>query len=145
MPSRKKPIARGEGPRRTGRLKPMSDKKRAALPDEREVREAVFKRDGYRCRLGTIEQHDCVRSLSVHHLLKASAGGFYEPANLVTLCIVANDWVEDHPVIAHGFGLVIGNGETEEMAWALLVATGLVSYGPLGEPTAPRENPISCT
>lgn len=77
--------------------------------DERAVRDAVFARDGHRCRLrdhvGTIlrfddwevDVPDCFGGLSYHHRRKAGAAGAYTEANGATLCIGHNRWVEDAP------------------------------------------------
>lgn len=114
--------------RRAKRIKPVSDK-RAAEHDERaEVRERVFRRDGYRCQWWTrvdalgldgmrpihedrqmweAVKRPCFGELTPHHLLKASAGGAYTEENLTTLCVFHNGAVEDHPALATALGLVI--------------------------------------
>jgi hypothetical protein len=90
------------------RLKPMSDKRRAENRARAPIREAVFRRDNYRCRLA--DRSDiagpCFGVLTPHHLLKASAGGAYVEANLVALCAGHNSWVECEPILATGLGLV---------------------------------------
>ena len=89
-------------------LNPVSAKKRAAAPERGAVREAVFERDGYRCRIGPlVPDVPCAGRLSPHHLRKASAGGKFDLDNLWTACIRHNDWVEDHPAQAGTLGLVI--------------------------------------
>lgn len=112
MPPRKKAMARGEGPKRTGRIKPMSDKRRAAIPSRVEVRKAVLKRDGYRCRLRDVPGvGECMGELQMHEKLKASQGkDTYTVENGATLCSHHNTLIEtDARVadIAHGLGLVI--------------------------------------
>lgn len=51
----------------------------ANIPNE--TRKAVYARDGYRCALC-----DDVRGLQLHHVVRRSAGGTDDPANLITLC-----------------------------------------------------------
>jgi ATP-dependent DNA helicase RecQ len=48
------------------------------------VREAVLRRDNYKCRECGTPCHSA--EADVHHLLPRSAGGLDEPSNLVTLC-----------------------------------------------------------
>lgn len=111
--------------RRTSRLAPISKKRAAGTEDRRAIRERVYARDGWRCRLlasvgatyfsvnedglrGPYEKvPPCFGPLTPHHLLKASAGGPYTLDNLVTLCAGHNTWVEDHPATATALGLVI--------------------------------------
>ena len=88
-------------------LAPRSAKVTADLDRRREVREAVFTRDRWTCRLATTRQAgSCFGPLTPHHLRKASAGGGYTEENLVTLCAGHNTWVEDHPIAATMLGLV---------------------------------------
>lgn len=80
-----------------------------------EIRETVFRRDGYRCRLDTPltagRVGPCYGMLTPHHIRKASQGGAYVEGNLMTLCQFHNDWVEDNPNTAHALGLVKRAGE----------------------------------
>jgi 5-methylcytosine-specific restriction endonuclease McrA len=102
---RKTPLKRVGQPRRTKPLVHESAKKRAGRGERAEIRRQVFERDGYRCQLTA--PHACAFShLTFHHLLKASAGGEYSLDNGLTLCVVANDWVEDNPDQATRLGLV---------------------------------------
>lgn len=79
----------------------------ADLPRRAKVREAVFARDNWTCRLATTRQvGGCLGPLTPHHVRKASAGGPYVEENLVTLCSHHNSWVEDHPIAAQMLGLV---------------------------------------
>lgn len=96
---------------RSKRLKPASDRKRAAREDEALVREAVFARDRWTCQLRQAARErddvpECWGRLSFHHLLKASAGGKYTEENGTTLCIGHNGWVEDQPELAAELGMV---------------------------------------
>ena len=78
-------------------IKRVSDKRAAEREERDEVREAVFKRDGYRCQaLDLWPGHACHGSrLTVHHRIKASAGGKYDLATLISICAVGNDAIED--------------------------------------------------
>src|SRR6516165_4890968 len=62
----------------------MSRSSSAVSADWVKIREAVLRRDDYRC----VECRKLCRSAEadVHHLLPRSAGGADEPSNLVTLC-----------------------------------------------------------
>lgn len=51
----------------------------ASIP--KEIRKAVYKRDGYRCALC-----DGTNGLQIHHCVHRSMGGSNSPQNLVTLC-----------------------------------------------------------
>ena len=62
----------------------LSSSARPGSPDWGTVREAVLKRDNYKCvECGTPSG---ATEADVHHLLPRSAGGTDEPSNLVTLC-----------------------------------------------------------
>ncbi|MEO1063013.1 MAG: HNH endonuclease signature motif containing protein [Actinomycetota bacterium] len=68
----------------------------------RPIRDEVFARDGYRCRIqapGCTGQAD-----DPHHLRKQSQGGADEPWNLVTSCRSCNEWVEQEPAEARRLG-----------------------------------------
>lgn len=54
------------------------------------VRRAIYKRDGYRCALC-----DSPKGLQIHHVMPRSEGGSNDPMNLITLCWVCH-------AIAHG-------------------------------------------
>lgn len=107
---RRKPL------RRKKRLKAVSDKRRAEWPERARVREAVFRRDGWRCRLqGVAAGGPCSGPLECHEMLKASQGaGTYAEENCCALCRGHNQWVEDHPALAHGLGLVIRRGDLQQ-------------------------------
>jgi len=84
----------------------MSDKRREQIPARREVREAVFERDGYRCQIAPLVDSPCFGPLTYHHLHKEGQGGKYTMENGLTACAFHNDWVEDHPDEAQALGLV---------------------------------------
>jgi len=106
-PLRRTPLKRGTSQLRRSPLKPMSEKRRDAIPDRAQVRSQVFARDGYRCQAASLFLDvRCFGNLTVHHLTKASQGGTYTPDNLVTLCARHNDLIEERPTIATALGLV---------------------------------------
>lgn len=120
--------------RRRERLKPVSAKRAAENVERAHVRHAVFDRDGWACIGAGVIPHTCdPHKLEAHHLHKASAVGAYEVVNLVTVCPVLNQWVEDHPSKATDLGLVVRAGITHEMAWARMRAAGLVDYDHEGQ------------
>jgi hypothetical protein len=95
--------------RRT-RIRRVSAKRAEAKEDQRDVRMALFARDHGHCLLEHLPP--CAGPWTPHHVRKASHLGVYELANLVTLCAHHNGWVEDHPHVAWGLGLVCREGET---------------------------------
>ncbi|MDE2096428.1 MAG: HNH endonuclease [Patescibacteria group bacterium] len=108
--------------KRTGRLNPMSAKRRAQAKSRAEIREAVFARDkvcqwpvSYGGQFGfALCASKCFGPLTPHHLLKASQGGQYSMENLVALCARHNQEVEDHPMMARALGLVKRREVTSE-------------------------------
>lgn len=102
------------------RLSPMSKKRRASLAERERVRLEVFQRDGF-CMFWAHTQGmttaemaklpSCAGPLTPHHLLKASAGGPYTAANLLTLCSRHNVFVEEAPDLCWRMGLVIRRGD----------------------------------
>ncbi|MDE1904863.1 MAG: hypothetical protein KGH75_00245 [Rhodospirillales bacterium] len=94
------------GLRRGKRLNPRSAKTIAAVPERDEVREAVFARDGRRCRLAPFfPDTPCGGRLTYHHVVKAGQGGAYTVENGITACVIHNDYIEDHPDEAKALGL----------------------------------------
>lgn len=95
------------------RIKPRSSATIDGAADREAVREAVFRRDRYRCQLerhvGAITSSDpmygarqvevprCSGAMTFHHRRKAGAAGAYVEANGMTLCAGHNVWVEDEP------------------------------------------------
>lgn len=86
---------------------------------EAEVRERVFTRDRWRCRLEGVGAGPCSGPLTPHHRRKAGSGGAYVEPNLVALCAGHNTWVEDEPDRARLLfpHLVVREGDPE---WAQL-------------------------
>jgi len=85
-------------------IRSVSRRKAGTAIDRESVREQVFARDRWTCQFP--KPHRCFGGLTFHHVLKASAGGTYSAENGLSLCVWANDWVEDHPDEAVRLGLV---------------------------------------
>lgn len=101
------PLARGKALARRTRLKPVSDKRQEDAPRRKTVREEVFERDDYTCRVAPFfPDEPCYGELTVHHVKKASALGGYTPDNLVSACARHNDLIEERPAEAEALGLV---------------------------------------
>lgn len=104
--------------KRSGKLSPSSKKRLIELRHRGKIKQAVFERDGG-CLLSPFRDLNrdgqswgpCVGDLTPHHLLKASHGGKYTLENLVTLCELHNDMIEDYPDAAYAAGLVIKSWE----------------------------------
>lgn len=75
-----------------------SAKKAAERATEAETRLRVFQRDRG-CVLAGLDDTRCLGAMTPHHRRKASAGGAYSLANLITLCAWHNGAVEDHPAL----------------------------------------------
>lgn len=76
---------------------------------------------GLRVRLRELRGSDCelrIRNVctgqeqGLHHLKKKSQGGEDTAENCKLSCNACNRWVEDHPIQAEAFGLVIRRNET---------------------------------
>lgn len=140
------PLARSTKPMKRSRLRGRSAKTIAAVPDRGFVRDQVFARDGFRCLLsrplslspslflilsgGPLLGHKCFGPNTPHHILKAGQGGSYDTLNLVTLCVLANDLVEEYPGQAWNLGLVQLAGDSLADCWQRMVSVGLADYVP---------------
>ena len=82
--------------RSRGSLHARSRSKEAERRMEAQVREMVFARDRG-CVLRSDPEHRCLGVMTPHHRRKASSGGAYSMANLITLCSFHNGDVEDRP------------------------------------------------
>lgn len=82
--------------RSRGSLHARSRSKEAERRQEAQVRQMVFARDGG-CVLRSDPEHRCLGVMTPHHRRKASAGGAYSMANLVTCCAGLNGDIEDRP------------------------------------------------
>lgn len=101
--------------RSRGSLNPRSRQKDAERAAERQVREQVFARDR-RCVLAVVDpSHKCNGPLTPHHRRKASSGGAYSMANLISVCASGNGDIEDRPAYfrAHFPFLVIRESDPE--------------------------------
>src|SRR6476646_2510698 len=101
----------------------LSSSARSGSPDWGTVREAVLKRDNYKCvecgtPSGTTES-------DVHHLLPRSAGGTDEPSNLVTLCDGCH--AAHHPKLAGRLARRVME------RWAVRLALWLDRHGAISE------------
>lgn len=133
----KTPTANGGAPRARAnaaagqphrkRIKHRSDKRAEAADAERDVRLAVFARDGHRCVLEGVDGWGaCAGPLQFGHLRKAGQGGRYVESNAISQCALHNGEIENRPAEAHRLGLVVRAGETVESAWERMRAAGLV-------------------
>jgi len=103
-------------------LRPVSPKRRAALPKRAEVRDIVLDRDNWSCQFmnalaasvptgKTPDLADvplaCGGPLDVHEIIPRSADptAWLRPEACKTLCRRHHDWVGDHPALAHEIGL----------------------------------------
>lgn len=94
------------------RIRPISDKRRAAIAELAESREAVIRRAYGRCEANTPA---CPRrehaGVHCHHVKQRSAGGDHTPANLLLVCSAAHSYIHDHPAESFERGwLVRGYG-----------------------------------
>jgi hypothetical protein len=86
------------------------------------IRDAILKRDKYRCR-------KCGKSsdLSVHHIIPLSEGGNSMPKNLITLCSECHDGIN-----AYGGGMKRDGDTITEVARSIAAAgtgTGTATTG----------------
>lgn len=80
------------------RIKPMSDKRRAAIGELAAARTVVIGRAYGRCEANTpacpTREHEGVH---VHHVKQRSAGGGHTPDNLLLVCEKAHGYIHNHP------------------------------------------------
>lgn len=111
---------------------PIKTTRRAKSVDRDEIRETVFRRDGYRCRLrGVPGAGRCFGPLTFHHRRKDGQGGGYSVDNGSSLCVGHNDGIEadaDLALLARTMGLVLKRGdvwtEAHDRFWALVRREG---------------------
>jgi 5-methylcytosine-specific restriction endonuclease McrA len=93
-----------------GRIKAQSAKRRKANASHVAIRQQVFERDRFLCRLqGATGAGECFGPLTPHHVRKASQGGAYSVDNLASLCAHHNVQLEadaDLSRLAEQMGLV---------------------------------------
>lgn len=115
---RRTPLRRRKGLTRSGRVNPVSAKRRAGQADRAAVRDAVFRRDGYACQVAALvpDVGRCFGGLTPHHRRKASQGGGYTVENIVAVCAHHNERLEADPDLAaraRAAGLVVRPGDPE--------------------------------
>ena len=101
--------------RSRGSLRSRGRQKEAERAAERAIRERVFARDR-RCVLDVVDpSHKCNGPLTPHHRRKASSGGAYSMANLISVCASGTGDIEDRPAYyRHHFPfLVVREGDAE--------------------------------
>jgi len=98
-------------------LRPVSPKRRAALPERAKVREEVLERDDWRCQfwinrgfsaaMMQVVPTACGGPLDVHEIIPRSADptAWLRPEACVALCRRHHSWVTDNPTLAHEIGL----------------------------------------
>lgn len=96
-------------------IRRMSNKRRADLARRAAIRDVVFVRDNFTCRLRLAALLPivgfCSGPLTPHHVQKASDLGEYTVENLVTLCAFHNGLMEDQPRLAYDLGMVVRSWE----------------------------------
>lgn len=121
------PTKQREWERRSRKPLPRQSGKRLARAEvEREVRLAVWARDGG-CLLadGREPWGRCWGPRTFHHLQKASQGGPYTEENGVCLCLGHNAAQEDHPYESRAIGLTVTKLIDHDEARRRRIAAGL--------------------
>lgn len=72
------------------------------------IRQAVLARDQFTCQAFVRGfPHRCGGSLHVHHVRLRKQGGSDDPANLLTVCLIAHDLIHNtHRAMAEEYGLI---------------------------------------
>lgn len=86
-------MKRGRPPR------PMSDRRRAAIPTRQAVVVAALERDRFTCQArALVPEIRCAGRLDPHEIIPRSAwsAGYLDLDNVVTLCRAHHDWTEKH-------------------------------------------------
>jgi 5-methylcytosine-specific restriction endonuclease McrA len=91
-------------------MRAVSLKRQKQNREFKPIHDAVIERDGG-CRFEefSIGWHLCLGThLHVHHIVSRARAPelALEPSNLVTLCLLAHDWVHAHPAEATRVGLL---------------------------------------
>lgn len=122
-----KQLRRGVGPRRTKGIAQVSERRKVSAVAYEMLKEAVYRRDGFRCLLAGSLVGPCVGDLTPHHLWKSGQSGPDHVCNLITLCKGHNSGVETMDrADAEALGLVVRWGETIAHAWRRLAFHGIV-------------------
>ncbi len=104
-PERRTPL------KRSGRLNPMSNKRKAELGVRKRVREEVQERDAYKCvAKHLVPEVECWGPLDVDEICPRGRGGdWLDPDNCQVLCRAHHDWKHLHPADATSLGLTRSN------------------------------------
>ena len=103
-------------------LKKRSSKRQSVMTNDRVPLIQALVEAGYGCEIcPVLEYHGCDdfnhctgKIDGLHELRKRSAGGsLVNRNNLVPACNYGNGWIEDNPLLAHEFGLVVREGDPE--------------------------------
>lgn len=95
------------GTRRT-RIKPMSDRTRAEIPQRQEVRGRALAAAGYRCSMADkVPEIECGGPLDVDEIKSrgVNPGGHLDDDNVQVACRLHHIWRTEHPAEAHARGL----------------------------------------
>lgn len=105
-------MKRGGPLKRTGRLKPMSAKTKARIPERTLVREEALRLAGNQCQAKDVIPeiscwHPPGKTLDVDEIRGrgVNPGGQFDPDNVQVLCRAHHAWKTDHPKEAHERGL----------------------------------------
>lgn len=99
-------MKRGGPLKRTGRLKPMSDRTRSRIDERSAVRAAVHERDRGCVAVDLVPSVRCAGPLDVDEIKPRSGGGDpYDPDHCQVLCRAHHDWKGANPQAAHDLGL----------------------------------------
>lgn len=87
--------------KRGRRPNPMSDRRRAELPDRHAVVEQAMERDRRQCQAkvrGIVTEVRCWGPLDPHEIIPKSAwrAGWLVLDNIIILCRAHHDWTEEH-------------------------------------------------
>ncbi len=105
-------VKKARAARDNGRLKPVSDKRRARAATMQAARAEAEARAYGRCEANTpacpSREH---RADHAHHMLRRAQGGRDVPENLLMVCEASHRWIHANPSEAYENGwLIRGNG-----------------------------------
>ena len=89
-------------------LKPMSDKRRKLLPLRKLLRAEVLERDGKCMAADLVPDVRCWGRAEGHEIIKHNKwqAGWLRGDNVIAVCSIHNQWVEDWPNRAFELGLM---------------------------------------
>lgn len=97
--------------KRSGRPKPMSDRRRSEQGERQRVVQDAYDRDNHDCRARLLVPHiRCGGRLDPHEVIPRSAwrAGYLVLSNVFTICRNHHRWIGDNPAVdgpAHKLGL----------------------------------------